>query len=270
MTGEPSPLADDAANFGRTAPISLQAKLGSTSNPPTPVKKRVMALIAPQINAASERDVEAEIVCLHNCFQAACETKRVIMRRVIGKGCAVAAYLESNESAWRAFCDDEIWSARKSKPNPAKPDKALRYVLLRIAGLNAPKVASKWFKAVQPLVARGVDPTEMPAAIEDGGGIERLARAQAKRKKSIITQGGLTKNPARAAAKMARSGEVERGLVGKKPAFVNICASMEENGASILGLPMDSYASLTVQLRGREGPELEIAILDARQIDYPE
>jgi hypothetical protein len=266
MTGEPSHLADDAAAFGRTAPSSLQANLGSTSNPPTPVKKRATPFVAPEIESGSKGNLEAEIVRLHNCFRAACVTNRATMRRVIGKGCAVAVCLESDESAWKAFCDDEIWSARKGKPNPAKPDKALRFVLLRIAGLNAAKLASKWYKAVQPLVASGVKPQDIPAAIMKGGGIERLARAHAKRKKFKLPKGGLTKNPARAAAKTARGEEVQRG----KRTSVNIHASLEKDGARVFGLPMGSYASLKVHMQGREGPDLEIAILDARQIDYPE
>lgn len=263
QTKRPSPLEGAPEK-------SLEAKLPSASKHPISVRKNATPLIAPQIEAASKRDIEAEIVCLHNCFQATCETNRVLVRRVIAKGCAVAAFLETNEVDWRAFCEDEIWSARKSRPNPARPDRALRYVLLRIAGLNAPKVASKWYKAVQPLVARGVDPTDLPAAIEDGGGIERLAREHAKRKKCKLPPRGLTKNPARAAAKMARGGEVERGLVGKKSAFVNIYASLEKNGENLLGIPMHAYANLKVQLRGHEGRELEIAILEATQIEAPE
>ncbi|MGJ0503855.1 MAG: hypothetical protein ACR65X_08950 [Methylocystis sp.] len=245
---------------------SLKAKSGSTSRRPISVRKKATPVIAPQMEAASKKDIEAEIVRLHNRLQGVYRFNRDVVRQIISDGCAVAACFEGNESAWKAFCEDEIWSGRPRGPKPDRSGQALRFVLLRITGLNAAKLASKWYKAVQPLVAKGVEPKDMPAAIEDGGGIERLAREHAKRKKFKLSKRGLTKNPARAAAKTARGEEVQRG----KRTSVNIHASLEKDGARVFGLPMGSYASLKVHMQGREGPDLEIAILDARQIDYPE
>ena len=81
---------------------------------------------------------------------------------------------------------------------------------------------------------RGVDPKDN-GAIEDGKGWRGNMR---KERNSNCRQGGLTKNPARAAAKMAKGEEVQRGL-GRKPSAVILRASLEENGKRIFGLSMN-------------------------------
>jgi len=145
-------------------------------------------------------------------------------------------------------------------------------VLLRVSGpgVEAEKRASKWFRAVKPLVDQGVKPSEIPNEIEEGGGIEELARESARRRK----EGRSAERTAPAkkmlvAAKKKKGAAIRRGPAANSSPFVNLRAKLVEDGKEFLGLPMDACARLTIRMRGSEGSKFEIAILDVKRIPPP-
>jgi hypothetical protein len=217
-----------------------------------------------------ERGAEKEIVRLHKSFQETILGYRQGLRRIIASGCVVAAFLEANDEAWSAFCSHRIWKGRTPKPDPQESDQALRFVLLRISGLSKAgiKRASKWHKAVRPLVERGVSPKDIPRAIKEGGGIESLARrsAQARKSKSTTRTAPEKKLPA---GKKKKGAAIRRGPATEIPTFVDLRARLVEDGKEFLGLPMDACARLTIRMRGSEGSKFEIAILDVKRIPPP-
>ncbi|MDR7039170.1 hypothetical protein J2X36_003943 [Methylobacterium sp. BE186] len=105
------------------------------------------------------------------------------LRCELANACGIAIYLRSNELQWLAFLErNEIDSAEARKPQQAE---ALRCVLSCIVpgrGKQQKKRVSKYFKALNPFVEAEADINEIPQLIKDAGGIERLARKEAKKK----------------------------------------------------------------------------------------
>lgn len=218
-----------------------------------------------------ERGAEKEIVRLHKSLRETIQAYRQGLRRIIASGCAVAAFLEANDEAWSAFCSHRIWKGRTPKPDPQKSDQALRFVLLRISGLRKAgiKRASKWHKAVRPLVERGVSPKDIPRAIKEGGGIESLARRSAQARKSKSTTRTAPEKKLPAATKKTKGEAIRLGPAAENPTFVDLRAKLVEEGKKFLSLPMDACARLTILMRGGEGSEFKIAILDVKRIPPP-
>ncbi len=217
-----------------------------------------------------ERDTEKVIVRLHKSLLRALHGYRQEQRQIIASGCAVAAFLESHEEAWSDFCDHQVWKERTLKPHPQKSDQALRFVLLRISGLSkgGAKRASKWHKAIQPLVESGVEPKDMPAAIKREGGIEALARRNAKARKSKSTRGAPAKKLL-TAPKKTEGEAIKHGPTAKSSTFVDLRAKLVEEGEEFFSLPKGAHANLSIVMQGSKGSKFDISILDVKRIKPP-
>ncbi len=217
-----------------------------------------------------ERGAEKEIVRLQKSLLEALHGYRQEQRWIIASACAVAAFLELHEEAWASFCDHQVWKGRTLKPHPQKSDQALRFVLLRISGLNkgGAKRASKWYRAVQPLVESGVAPKDIPTALKKGGGIEALARRNAKARKSKSTRGAPAKKLL-TAPKKTEGEAIKHGPTAKSSTFVDLRAKLVEQGEEFFSLPKGAHANLSIVMQGSKGSKFDISILDVKRIKPP-
>jgi hypothetical protein len=230
---------------------SLEAKLHFRA----PMEWKNLPQIAMPCDAALEEDFKTEIERLRQGYVGMMRGYRDALIQVIAGACAVAEYLEGNNSAWNQFCEQEIWRVRGRKPKSDRPEEALRFVLLWIN--SDPKRASKWYNAVQPLYASGVKPAKMASCIRRAGGIEMLAQENAEAKKS----------PSR--AKNAESGVIKREPLTKKANFVKLRAHLQKKAKGFPDFETGIFANLLVKI-GRKGPEIEITIFEAEEADPPE
>lgn len=234
-----------------TAGKSLEANLHFRA----PLEWKNLPQIAMPCDAALEEDFKTEIERLRQGYVGMMRGYRDALIQVIAGACAVAEYLERNNSAWSQFCEQEIWRLRPRKPKSDKPEEALRFVLLWINSDS--KRASKWYKAVQPLYAKGVKPAKMANCIRRAGGIEMLAQENATSKKSSSR------------AKTTGGGLVKRGPPPRKANSVRIRALLQRQAKGFPDFETGTFANLLVRI-GRKGSELEITIFEAEETDPPE
>lgn len=227
---------------------SLEANLNLLAPP----KWQNLPQIAVPNNVALDEDFKMEIERLRKGYVWMLRGYRAGVIQVIAGACAVAVYLEGNDAAWSQFCEHEVWRARTRKPNSAKPEEALRFVLLWIT-IDS-KRASKWYNAVQPLHASGVKPENIADRIHKAGGIEMLAQANATAKKS------------QSRAKTAESGAIKREPAAKKATLLKLRAHLQEEAKGFLDLETGALANLVVKI-GRKGSQPEITILEAEEIE---
>jgi hypothetical protein len=123
---------------------------------------------------------------------------------------------------------------------------------------------------VKPLVDQGVKPSDIPNEIEEGGGIEELARESARRRK----EGRSAERTAPAkkmlvATKKTKGAAIKREPAANSSTFVNLRAKLVEDGRGFLSLPTDAWAQLTIRMRGSERSKFKIAILNVKRIPPP-
>lgn len=212
-------------------------------------------------------DCEATIKDTHESYTGLSTAFREVLWDFVAAGCSIAAFLEGDEEAWSTFCSNPIWDDRKARPNSQKPDQALRFVLLRISGLTkeGAKRASKWLHAVQPLVAKGVEPEDIRAAIKKGGGIEALARRNAQVRRSKATTRSVPVKKPLVAKKTSHGEAIKRGPTAKSYMFVDLRAKLVQHGTHFLSLPKGGFANLTIRMVRIDRSKFEIAIFKAER-----
>jgi hypothetical protein len=245
----------------RKANLDCQVESHEASN-----KGELLQIIGEQLS----KDSEAAINRAHETYKRLSTAFREVLWNYVAAGCLIAVFLEADEDAWSAFCSNRIWDGRKARPNSQKPDQALRFVLLRISGLSkeGAKRASKWYKAVQPLVAGGVEPEDIYAAIKKGGGIEALARRNAQPRKSKL-RAAAGVNKLLAANKNTKGNSIRHEPATKSPTFVDLRAKLVEEGEMFLSLRKGALAQLTILMQPSEGFNYDISILDVTRVKPP-
>lgn len=200
----------------------------------------------------------------------------------IAIACAIAAFLQENEEGWAAFCGSEVWKTLKSRPDSEKPDEALRHVCIWACGERGKKRASKWYNAVAPLMDEGVQPDEIPDAIEEAGGIEELSRQNAARKRQAKETFDPPPGPSgkltlgvekRVLPKKMAIGVAKplKNLVKRGPPLddahhqVTLIAMLEEEAMDLLSWPVGAYGELKIELLGHRKGEFKIAIMNAQK-----
>jgi hypothetical protein len=108
----------------------------------------------------------------------------------------------------------------------------------------------------------------MPAAIKREGGIEALARRNAKARKSKSTRGAPAKKLL-TAPKKTEGEAIKHGPTAKYSTFVDLRAELVGGGERFLCLPMDACARLTIRMRRSEESNFEIAISNVERMPPP-
>lgn len=99
----------------------------------------------------------------------------------------VAVYLFGSEAAWLDFIADPSWLSVKGRPNPEDRTSPLQCVLRAALGLQAEgsaKTASKYSAALAEAFRRKLPAEDIVRYLESGGGIEKLAKREAQRRRS--------------------------------------------------------------------------------------
>jgi hypothetical protein len=98
--------------------------------------------------------------------------------------CEIGREYENDGELWAALCQDEIWAKVKSPPTIDKPEKAMRFAFRLACGLDSAgtKRASFYHLAVAELLEQGVPATDLPGAIQQGGGLKALSKSAKKEK----------------------------------------------------------------------------------------
>lgn len=96
--------------------------------------------------------------------------------------CEIGLKYEQDKELWSALCRDKIWVNIKRPPAIDRPDKAIRFAFRLACGLDpaGAKRASFYHLAVAELLEQGVTVTELPAAIQRGGGLKALSKSAKK------------------------------------------------------------------------------------------
>lgn len=98
----------------------------------------------------------------------------------------VASYLRSSEAAWKEFQNDPVWDAAKNRPQKEHRHTALQPVLRLAFGLGSKpssKLASKHYAALAEAFRQEIPAAALPEFIEQNGGLETLARDEARRRR---------------------------------------------------------------------------------------
>lgn len=253
---------EQSAKCGVQKPVatrkSRKAKKGTPAQAiVTPASERILP------NASTlKTDFFAVLDDLRRDVKKSEEGHRRAIRSAIARGCAVACFLEKHIWHWRKFCNANMWKSRNRKPDPKKPSQALRFVLLWMS--KEKKRASKWYCAVGPLMKMGVGPADIPKAIKRAGGIEALARRNAKEKSSRRSENiptlpathMPTVSKATADNAVVLKGPLRQGGIG-----ITLKATLEGEGESLLSLPIGSQPLLKIKILGRTERGLKIAVL---------
>lgn len=236
------------------------------------IQTRVVAPTVPEI--PNESTVKTNLLRvmgdLRHEVSKSDESYRGAIRSWIARGCAVASFLEKNERHWERFCNSGIRKYRSRTPKPKKPDEALRFVFLWILGpgkLNE-KRASKWYRAVGPLLKTGVLPAEIADAIEEAGGIEALAQKHAKHQEKVTSKGETTPPKRHSLSKEVDKGDAKHGEVANKNSTLLLEATLKGRGTRFKSLPASSIARLSVKIVA-VGDTTRITILDAKLVTTP-
>lgn len=99
----------------------------------------------------------------------------------------VAVYLSGSEEAWLDFIADPSWLSVKGRPNPEDRTSPLQCVLRASLGLQAEgsaKTASKYCAALADAFRRKLPAEDIVGYLEAGGGIEKLAKREAQRRRN--------------------------------------------------------------------------------------
>ncbi|MBN9360836.1 MULTISPECIES: hypothetical protein [unclassified Devosia] len=99
----------------------------------------------------------------------------------------VAVYLAGSEEAWLDFIADPSWLPVKGRPNPEDRTFPLQCVLRAALGLQAEgsaKTASKYCAALSDAFRRKLPAEDIVGYLEAGGGIEKLAKREAQRRRN--------------------------------------------------------------------------------------
>lgn len=99
----------------------------------------------------------------------------------------VAVYLCGSEAAWLDFIADPSWLPVKGRPNPEDRTSPLQCVLRAALGLQAEgsaKTASKYSAALAEAFRRKLPAEDIVRYLEAGGGIEKLAKREAQRRRN--------------------------------------------------------------------------------------
>lgn len=161
----------------------LDASLKATS----PTSAEAIAQTVDQLGAPQE--FASKLETLRENFAAIRSGYRKDLRRQLAEAYDLATFLQDDNSAWIDFCRLDAWQNVRSRPRDTDPTNTLGYVLRFAVGFNgraATKKASKYLSALSGFFSEGVPPVEIERKIREGGGIEKLARADAARRK----QGG--------------------------------------------------------------------------------
>lgn len=164
----------------RPAKVSLKATL--------PTELETIANAVDQLSAPE--GLTSKLNDLRRDFAALRKGHRNNLRRQLVSVYDLATFLREDSSAWVEFCRLDEWKNVRSRPRTANPTNVLRHVIRFIVGFGgdtARKKASKYHKALSRFFEEGVPPTEIEQKIREGGGIEKLARANAKQRKTADT-----------------------------------------------------------------------------------
>lgn len=112
--------------------------------------------------------------------------------------------------------------------------------------------------------------TDIPKEIEENGGIEELARENARRRKEDKSD-ERTASPKKllTAHKKTKGDAIRHGPAAKRSTFVDLRAKLVEDGTGFLSLPTGTYATLTMRMGGSEGSKFKITILDVKRTPPP-
>ncbi|RDL49742.1 hypothetical protein BLJAPNOD_00850 [Ensifer sp. M14] len=166
----------------RTPKVSLKATL--------PTRLTAIADTVDQLGAPQE--FASKLEALRENFAAIRSGYRKDLRRQLAAAYDLATFLQDDNSAWIEFCRLDTWENVRSRPRDTDPTNALAYVLrfaVGFSGRAATKKASKYLSALSGFLSEGVPPAEIERKIREGGGIEKLARADAALRKQAEKKG---------------------------------------------------------------------------------
>jgi len=146
------------------------------------IEQRVDQLSAP-------RALGGELANLKASFSTLRGNHRKELRRQLALAYDLAVFLRDDQGAWIDFCRLGEWRQVRNRPTEAKPTDPLGYVFryaVGPVGRAAAKKVSKYRKALIGFFDADVPQQEIVTRIRDAGGLEKLARVNAKQRKAPV------------------------------------------------------------------------------------
>lgn len=178
--------------------------MSTTVSPRSRRKKKRYATVSLKATAVLEREeigqridelsapraIVGELENLKSSFSTLRGSHRKELRTQLAQAYDLAVFLRDDQGAWIDFCRLAEWRQVRNRPTEANPTDPLGYVLryaIGTVGRAATKKVSKYRKALIGFFDAEVPQQKIVSKIRDAGGLEKLARLNAKQLKPTAT-----------------------------------------------------------------------------------
>ncbi len=124
-----------------------------------------------------------QLIHVRRCFRALEVGSRARLHALLATVYGLALIMAEDFEIWQQLCDHPEWEGVRNSPQHHHQDEALHYAMrfaVGLEGTEASRRASKYARALQGFFDDRVPADQIPDLIEEGHGIEQLARENVK------------------------------------------------------------------------------------------